>query len=676
MRYKVWDSGALDIYEKAGLSHRQQAFVVGLLRSLEAGTYLSEHVACARSAVLALTRAHHVLDEHALRGQPYMDLARTILAQSVSDVASGVSAYSTTASGIAAITQAQHVLRQVDVAMAGSPSRADKRQFANQVGALVQPVADTVRSIFEDMWTSSGQSIEVIARIRDEVAVLVTLTGRDGKALQVDLLRLFDRGVVEAAAVGDVLWPVPKRYRVGMVVSGTRLLGDLDRLLPGAQQWPLSDTDSPKGGPYREIRRLVDPASLRTGSTMLIVLPESAPDAYTAIAQARRSLVEALDQYAAGQRLLELDTDPPAVALADSNSSVMNDARTGGSRIARPLTDHWPGPLRSALRMANLAGRMDAPVASVALAWGAIESLFVDRMRREDDELIAKACALHCLRQQILSVYKSVTDAGNARLRVSQVRINLARKSLDKARRGYHRAASGDSHAAGEAAVRLETSIVRIQAELERLNSDYAQLEQNLLPYIEIVRRNLLRGGNQGQPLSMSSYLLNLNDFLDSILPLNPTSSAEVVETHDALAALASEAGGLAEEQLITWQHRLADPSALADWLNYQQAIFYGLVAWMYASRNLAIHAGRFSVPADVLTAQAGRGIVDMILEFLGHWYQNQHNQGIPDSDAKAVLQELADRKDALDRELRAATSCHPLNVVTITAPDGDPWRR
>ena len=605
-----------------------------------------------------------------------MDLTRIILAQSISDVASGVLAYSTTASGMTAITQAQYVLRHAGVAMAGSPSRPDKRQIANQVGALVQPVADAVRPIFEDMWSSGGQSVEAVARIRDEVAVHVTLTGRDGKALQVDLLRLFDRGVVEAAAVADVLWPVPKRYRIAMVVSGTRFLEGLDRLLPGVQQWPLSDTDSPKGSPYQEIHRLVDPASLKTGSNMLIVLPESAPDAYTAIAQARRNLVEALDQYAAGQRLLELDIDPPSIALVDSGSSVMNDARTGGSRIARPLTSHWPDPLRSALRMANLAGRMDAPVASVALAWGSIESLFVDRMVRQDDELIAKVCALHCLRQQVLSVYKTVTDASNARLRVGQVRINLTQKSLEKAQRGYNRAASGNSRAAGEAATRLEASITRIQAKLERLNSDYVQLEQNLLPNIEIVRRNLLRGGNQGQPLSLSSYLLNLNDFLDSILPLTSASLAEVAETHDAVAVLASEAGGLAEEQLITWQHRLADPSALADWLDYQQAIFHGLVTWMYASRNLAIHAGRFSVPADVLTAQAGRGIVDMILEFLGHWYQNQHNQGMPDSDAKAVLQELADRKDALERELRAAASCHPLNVVTITAPDGDPWRR
>ena len=67
MRYRVWDPYALEMYDQAGLTQQQRAFTEGLLRSLETGTYLSEQVASANSVVLALTRAHHVLDEHALR---------------------------------------------------------------------------------------------------------------------------------------------------------------------------------------------------------------------------------------------------------------------------------------------------------------------------------------------------------------------------------------------------------------------------------------------------------------------------------------------------------------------------------------------------------------------------------------------------------------------------------
>lgn len=678
MRYKVWESRALYTYSRASLSRQQRAFVEGLLRSLEVGTYLSEHVASASSAVLALTRAHHVLDEHARTGQPHIGLTRTVLSQALTDASSGISAYSTTATGKAVIAQTQQTLLQVCTGMLGSPSSVDKQQFVNQIGALVQPAASAVRSMFEAMWNKDDLPAEIVSRIRDEVAVLTALEGRDGVALQVDLLRLFGRGVVDvgvvdAAAVARVLWPPLTQYRIAMVVTGTRVLEGLEYLLPDAMQWSLAGQDPPAGSPYQEIRRLVDPAFTRAGSCMLIVLSVQASDAYTAIAQARRSVVETLDQYAAGQRLLELTIDPQSIALSAASPPVMADPRTGGSKAARPLTTHWPVPLRSAMRMANLAGRMDAPVASVMLAWGAIESLGVDG---RCFELIAKACALHSLRQQILSVYKSVTDSSNAQLHLGRWQVNLVRANLEKVERSYAAAVRGSSVAAKEAAARLKVSLAQVRTQVAEAESNYRQVEQRMLPSIEIVRQNLLNGGVRGHPLDMSSWLLNLNEFLDSILPLDVNASEDLRHTQDAIVALASEAGGLAEEQLATWQNRLADPSAVADWLDNQQTTFHGSVAWMYAGRNLAIHTGRFSVPADVLTAQAARGIVDMILEFLGHWYQDQHSRGVPDSDAKAILQELADRKDVLDRELRVATSCHSLNIATITAPDNDPWRR
>lgn len=674
MRYKIWDPYALETYDQAGLTHQQRAFVEGLLRSLEAGTYLSEHVASAKSVVLALTRSHHALDGHARMDQPQIGLTRAVLSQALSDVVSGVSAFMTTPTGAAMITQAQQTLAHVSASLAGRSSSTHKQQLAIQIGALVQPAVRAVRSVFEALWSGINLSAEVASHIRDEVAVLVTLEGRDGLALRVDLFRLLGRGLVDAAAVADVLWPDHKQYRVALVVSGTRVLAGLDRLLPGAQQWPLIGPNPPLGIPYpSETRKLVDPVLTSVGSSTLIVLPTLASDVWTAIAQARRDVVETLDQYAAGQRLLELTIDPRSVAIAPSNEPLTSNPRIGDSEIARPLTSHWPAPLRSALRMANLADRMDAPVASVMLAWSAIESMNV---KWRHIELVAKACALHSLRQQILSVYKSVTDSANARLRLGRWRVSRMRVVLGKAERGHAAAARSSSPAAQEAAARLETSVVQVRAQLTKAESSCAQLEQSLLPSIEIIRRNLLGGGDQGHPLNLSSWLLDLNDFLDAILPLGATSSADLRQTQNAIAVLAKEAGGLAEEQLATWQRRLAHPSALADWLNDQQNIFHGLLAWMYASRNLAIHTGQFAVPADVLTALAGRGVVDMVLEFLGHWYQDQHSRGMPDSEARTVLEELADRKDVLEHHLRNSTSCHPLNVGTITAPDSDCWHR
>jgi hypothetical protein len=311
----------------------------------------------------------------------------------------------------------------------------------------------------------------------------------------------------------------------------------------------------------------------------------------------------------------------------------------------------------------------------VTLAWSAIESMGV-RVRSGGIELVAKACALHSLRQQVLSVYKSVTDSANARLRHSRWRVRELQTLLGKLERGHAAATLGSTLAAKAAVARLETSVIQRRAQLAEAESSLARLEQNLLPSIEVIRQLLLGGGDRGHPLNLTSWMLDLNDFLEAILPLEARSQTDLRQIRDALTVLATEAGGLAEEQFIIWQRRLAVPSALSGWLDDQQNIFGGLLTWMYVSRNLAMHTGQFTVPADLLTAKAGRGIVDMVLEFLGHWYQDQHGRGVPDGEARAILEDLAVRKDVLINYLSISFSCHPLNVSTITAPDGDCWNR
>jgi hypothetical protein len=672
-RYRIWDPHALDMYDQAGLTYQQRVFVQGLLRSLESGSYLSEHVSSAPSVPLALTRAHHAMHGYASINQPRIGLMRDVLAQSLRVVDSGAEAFRVSPAAATMITRAQETLGKVIAGMSGTPSSANKHLFADHIGALVEPAADAAQGLFEYIWGSIKLSTEVARRIRDEVAVLVVLEGRDGEVLRIDLLRLFARGVADTTAVADVLWPAHKQYRVALVVSGAQTLEGLDRFLPLARQSSLVGSYSARGIASSEVRRLVDPLLGNAGPTMLVVLPTWASDAPTAVLRARRDLIETIDQYAAGQRLLELNIEPRAVAIAPSNEPFRSDLRNAGNKIARPLTDHWPEPLRPALRMANLADRMDAPVASAMLAWSALESLGLEP---NDFELLAKACALHSLRQQILSVYQSVTDSAISTLRFGHWRVGRMREKLTRIERSQTVAMRSDSRAAREAAARLRASMTEARDQLARAEVRFAELEVSLLPSIEIVRMNLLLGGNPEQPLHLNAWKLPLNGFLDAIIKLDATASDELRQTQDAVIRLSKGAGGLAEELLVTWQKRLADPSMLIDWLSSQQDIFHGLLIWMYASRNLAIHAGQFELPADVLTAQAGRGLVDMVLEFLGHWYQTERIRGAPDSAARAVLEELADRKDTLEGHLRGAASCHPLNVLSLTSPYSDCWQR
>ena len=314
-----------------------------MARSLETGTFLSEHVSTASSVVLSLTRAHHALDEHTQTGQPYLGLVQTMLSRAISDAVSGTPAYNTTPEGAAAISQVRQTLAHAETSIASNPSNADKQQLANQISALVQPSALAVRSLFEALWNNINLSVEEARRIRDEVAVLVALEGRDGWALQSDILGLLRHGTSNASAVAEVLWPRPERYRIALTISGTRFLEGVDHFLPGTRQWPLIGPTPPSGIPYRDIRGLVDPVLASDGASVLITLPATAPDPYTAIDRARRDVAETLDQYAAGQRILELTINPRSVALSSSKAPVMSDFRVGGIKIARPLTSHCAG---------------------------------------------------------------------------------------------------------------------------------------------------------------------------------------------------------------------------------------------------------------------------------------------------------------------------------------------
>jgi hypothetical protein len=254
--------------------------------------------------------------------------------------------------------------------------------------------------------------------------------------------------------------------------------------------------------------------------------------------------------------------------------------------------------------------------------------------------------------------------------------VKQATAAIQRSERSLSKAASGTSERALSAAADLTRATAQLRTELAVSESRQSALNSALLPAMAAVRQNLLHMDPNDNPLDLVSPPLDLNAFLDAVLPLEPTSSPDLVQSHNAIEILARQAGGLAHDQLIIWRARLADPLALAEWLNHQQGVFHGLLKWMYATRNMAFHNGKFTVPADELTAQAARRVIDMVLEFLGNWHKVERSAGLPESEPVGVLEELSQRRDYLDSQLRSARSCHALNITTISAPGSDCWNR
>jgi hypothetical protein len=602
-------------------------------------------------------------------------LTRTVLTRALAEIDDAIPAFAVTSTGNSVITDARRVVARAITAMNDAQiAIEDKMRCARDLLAASTSVAGAVRSAAEELWKEEQVAPYIAARIREEVVVLVVLAGRDGRALQIDLIRRLKNGTNDFGAIAEILWPPLRLYRVATVIFGTRRLEDLGRLLPGAQQWPLVGLEPPAGAPTIDVRTMLNRALQAHGSKMLLIVPAEAADAYTAIAQARRNVTETLDQYVAGQRLLSLEIGAESVAIGADNRPTMSEDLVSGAKLARPLTSHWSTPVRPALRMASLAGRMEAPVASVMLAWSALESLGVDA--GAGLELVAKACALHTVRQQVVSCFKSVTAAASARVEFARQSVYWTGKFLGQAERAYYRVSHVESARAKDALRDIEERLPRLRSRHTDAESFATAVTQQIASEIRVIQRDLLGGIDPNQPLQASSYSLDVNQFLDAMLPPPAQSADPASESRKALATLAESVGGLAREQFLSWRSRLADPTTLADWIDAQQTGFHGLLAWMYASRNLAIHTGGFVVPADVLTAQAARGIVDMVLEFLGYWYKHLDTHAEPERNAIDIITDLAERKDQLGVQLRVADSCHSLNVATITGPDSECWNR
>ncbi|KOV82724.1 hypothetical protein [Nocardia sp. NRRL S-836] len=390
MRYQYLDARLRQAFDDAGLSRCQRALLQGVLRALDPDAHLGEHVAGVNSAVLAVMRARTALAGHAAEDQPRWNLLRRVVTTSITVLDAAAPAYAH--AGATALAEARQVLHDVDAAIAADGQRLDPAVTAAAAAKLDPAVLTAaVKEWLGPLW--NGVELPVRARMVAELAVVTACHGRDGRHLRTDLLRFLKK----PDDLAQVLWPRPRRHAVALVVRGARVLRHLDGLLPGARQEPLHRNRLPRDDFLKDVV---------TGSSVLVRMPVTAADAHTAALLGRRALSEVLDQYAAGERLTELDIAPVWQVSGPTGRVTRGTEHQRTVGNAYPLTAYWPGELRSAMRVANLARQVDAPMASAGLAWSALEATGLDPGKIA---WLAKACALQVLRQHLVSLHVVVT---------------------------------------------------------------------------------------------------------------------------------------------------------------------------------------------------------------------------------------------------------------------------
>ncbi len=194
-------------------------------------------------------------------------------------------------------------------------------------------------------------------------------------------------------------------------------------------------------------------------------------------------------------------------------------------------------------------------------------------------------------------------------------------------------------------------------------------------------------------------HLKSVDAWLEVLIRHN-RPKGQLKAAQDAVTALAENEGGLVQDLVELWRTRLADSTTLAGWLREQEDTAAAVLEWLYVTRNLAFHAGRFATPADELTAHAGQAVADLTLEFLGNWRTVERQRAgsgtgpetdaeadaeadakadtetDPETDAVEIYRRLAQRKDQLEARLRRAGSVRRLSVEDISGPDEKWWSR
>jgi hypothetical protein len=656
---------------KAGLAGHQRMLVQATLRAVHPGAYATQHAAAGGAAVLSLGRAEAVLRSragaHSVQdAQPNERLAYTVIerAQKSLQLLEAV------------VTPAWQPLKDTrdlltEIVTRGSSDLKEPPRcgvLAHQLGPFVAALERTVLDLFQQAWETALPA-RAAERAVAEVASLAVWRGRDYECLLADVQR-FLRQTPSGKGLLSVLCPVQRRIRVAAVVEGTRTLARLGQLLDvdtDVRQFPIGKKEPDGWGQgTAKLRKFAslhgrrpseDPrAGERTSAAVLLTLCVTAPDRGVAVHVARRRIEEALDTYAAGNRIAELRLAPETLVYEEAGDrSRRYTSRGPAIDVARPLTSHWPAEIRECLRMAHIARSTSSPLTSAALSWAAIEAAGIRHGNNDDAPHVhlARALSLQALRQQLVSSHQGVRIVAAATRHEVKERAEAARRAVHGLER--HLANEG-----AQPALERQLKQARVRAALaEQEAADADSLYLEPLDEIDTV-----------VTVNDHGLLSDLNRWVD-VLAASPEAGQEVQIGSAALTRLHSVLPGLPAHDIDAWQARLTDPKRCAAWLTEIEERYRAQLSWMYVVRNTALHQGVFASVADSHDAHGARGTLDLMLEVLGNWYAVANSAGLSEATwtAHRVVAALSRRQRCLIQRLETDADVANLNFTHLTSP-------
>ncbi|WP_037624147.1 hypothetical protein [Streptomyces aureus] len=650
-------------FAQRGIGDGQQVLLGGILRALDPRGLLTQHAASPGTAAVALSRAHAVLHSRgtaasAQAAQPYEDRAFRIQIDA-KDAVDRVCAFAASDQRLADAKSFLHKIVNDGAGKLKQPAQC--RALAKVVDGHRRDFQDAIADLTAHAW-QSPPSDECLAWIAAEAAALCLASERNYDLLLDDvhaLLRWPDP--IGGKDLVDVLLPAAAPFRVVVVVEGAAGLATAGRLMPaGADcvQFPVDGLPEKWAYGKAELAALATLVKERMkqrgkwagGSSKAVLLTFRVPacDHGAAMLIGRRKAAELLDQYVAGHRLAELRLGEETLVCGETTGSTRRFAGSlSAPAAAKPLTRHWPPQLREGMRTAHIARSTQGLTASTGLCWATLEALGL----KSKTQALAKTLSLQALRQQVTSAYQELRVAALGRHTAATSALASAEQRRAKVLREYDRATAEGRTVPPQLQEVEEACRKAVEARTRECAAAEAAFRQPL----EVLDRWTEASGR--------GRIADVNRWLDVLAP-PPVVPADLAEAISALDDLTRAVGGWAAHVVRTWQQRLSDTEATTEWIKEVEGRFKAALEWLYATRNTALHEGRFESETGTLDALGGRALVDLTLEVLGNWYQHASTR----DQASKVVSDLGTRQKSILEDLEHK-GARGLNLTHLTSP-------
>jgi hypothetical protein len=304
----------------------------------------------------------------------------------------------------------------------------------------------------------------------------------------------------------------------------------------------------------------------------------------------------------------------------------------------------------------------DSPLAAAALSWVALEASGIEYIKCRN---LARALSLSAVRQQLVDAHKMISLSIAASIRYYNAQVKILAGLIEKNKATLKRVPV-------DYVIRREEA----NAALAASEIEHAQAVEKLRTFTD-ASSTLLAALNKYVEINLRYYLVDLNRWVDVLLPSRASDGADCSAAREALASILPYLTPLASRQIVDWQQRLRSPKSCSEWILLTQWRMETLLRALYSARNLALHSGVFTAAGDVVLGRGGVMLADFTVETLGYWYRNadQTKSGMMPFE---IVDELASRQERIIQRL----SSHPgpiyeLDMEHLTGPvDSDAWNR